>query len=146
MEEHLLVGNNYKEYYEKKFELLGDKKMISFNVMAFIFSTPWLLYRKQNVFAISMFFITFFFGFFGTIASVVSSVGVCFITGFFGNYFYRKQVKSYADKSKNMHPDDKIRYLTAKGGTSIFSIVIGYLAYIAVMSIMNNMMINAFSQ
>ncbi len=144
MEEHLLVGKNYREYYKEKFESLGEKKKISFNLVAFIFSTFWLLYRKQNIFAIAMLSITFFFGFFGTTLSIISSVVVCFITGFFGNYFYKKQVDVFAHRARTMHPDDKIKYLTNKGGTSVISIVIGILVYISVMSIMNNMMMNAF--
>ena len=135
-------------YYIPKWFSLGDNKIVSFNLAAFLFGIFWMIYRKMYLIAFIYGIIMLSSGFideaiidiFGLHNNVraverISTISLATIVGMIGNWLYKNHAtkKITALKMKGLSKEDYQVQLAKSGGTNITGLVITIFGYIALM-------------
>jgi len=102
----------------------SEGRKVSFNWAAFLFSAPWLFYRKM--YGVAALFLAAGIGFAAVLHELVVTLGLALLCGFFGNKLYYWQARRVVRKACSGEPleENRLKILARRGGTSAVAVFV----------------------
>jgi hypothetical protein len=109
------------DYYLKAW-IKGGR--VSFNWAAFLFSAPWLLYRKM--YGVAVVFLLAGIALVAVLPEIVVTFGFALLCGFYGNWLYYRQARRVVRQVRLQEPveDTRVKILARRGGTSPIAVFV----------------------
>jgi hypothetical protein len=91
---------------------------VSFNWAAFLFSAPWLFYRKM--YGVAVVFLVAAIALAAVLPEVVVTFSFALLCGLYGNWLYYRQARRVIRRVRSQEPveDNRAKVLAQRGGTS----------------------------
>lgn len=130
-----LIGTN-SEYYVPRFqEIKNQKRITSWNWVAFWVTPYWFIYRKMYAYGYGILGAELIINFIPGLSSF--SIGGNVALGIFANYIYMKHLENKAQVANSMSEPFKKQYVLKNSGTNILATIltiIGYEILVALLS------------
>jgi hypothetical protein len=96
----------------------------SFNWAAFLFSAPWLFYRKM--YRVAALFLAIGIALTFVLPELVVTFGLALLCGFYGNWLYYRRARGVVRKVRATEPleENRVKLLARRGGTSPIAVLV----------------------
>ena len=114
------VGDEANYYLTAWFK----KERVSFNWAAFLFSAPWLFYRKM--YGVAVVFLVAAIVLAAVLPEIVVTFGFALLCGFYGNWLYYRQARRVIRQVRSQQPveDTRLKVLARRGGTNPIAVFV----------------------